>query len=186
MDMIEIHVPELAERFATNSRDLSLLVVLLRNMVDEFVPIVSFREIVETFLRLTAKNTVRLEILRSLRCLPAIRSHLPGNDGVCSYYQLPASLEKEFELSIQTVGAAQFLAMEPEKTQAILRTVRSRFAAASNAALVVSNPVIRRFVRKLVELEFPYLFVLSREELLPGSDGRIIGEIDDLSRTSTA
>ena len=41
---------------------------------------------------------------------------------------------------------------------------QSRHAA---AAVVVANARIRRFARKLIELEFPSMFVLSEEELLP-------------------
>jgi type III secretory pathway component EscV len=43
---------------------------------------------------------------------------------------------------------------------------------------VVRNAAIRRFARRLVELEFPGVMVLSQEELLPGI-GAIVHDAAD-------
>jgi flagellar biosynthesis component FlhA len=43
--------------------------------------------------------------------------------------------------------------------------------------LVVDTGRIRPFLRKLVELEFPRLYVLARLELLDGSAARVVGQV---------
>jgi type III secretory pathway component EscV len=155
------------------------LVTVLRNLIDEFVPLMPFRGIVETFSRLRAGGAARLEILRAVRCLHEVRPRLPGNNDSHSFYQLASALEEKFAHSIQILDSLPYLAMDPEITQRILKTIRDIVASHIQAvALVVENPAIRRFVRKLVELEFSYLFVLSAEELLPGLEAKIIGEIE--------
>ena len=58
--------------------------------------------------------------------------------------------------------------IQPEPPQRVLALVRRAAAVhPDSAAVVVANARIRRFARKLIELEFPSMFVLSEEELLP-------------------
>ena len=179
MEMLETSFPEAARTLRDNRHELSALVIVLRNLVEEFVPLFPLRGIVETFSRLRASGTARLEILRAIRCLPEVRPRLIGNNDTTSFYRLAPALEEAFADSIQIVDSLPCLAMNPETTQRILRTIRDMAARHTHSvALLVGNPSIRRFVRKLVELEFPHLFVLSGEELLPGLEAGIIGEIE--------
>jgi type III secretory pathway component EscV len=45
-------------------------------------------------------------------------------------------------------------------------------------AIVVVRPTIRRYVRKLVELEFPALSVIAEDELLGDWQTRVVAEIE--------
>jgi type III secretory pathway component EscV len=64
--------------------------------------------------------------------------------------------------------------MDPDSTQRVLATVRRSVEARPDiVSLVVTKPGIRRFARKLIELEFPFLPVLSYDEMLPGRTGSI-------------
>jgi tetratricopeptide (TPR) repeat protein len=179
MELLDTSLPEAARTMRNNRHELSALVVVLRNLVEEFVPLFPLRGIVETFSRLRASGSARLEILRAVRSLPEIRPRLIGNNDSTSFYRLAPALEEEFARSIQIIDSIPYLAMDPETTQRILKTIRDMVRRHTHSvALLVGNPSIRRFVRRLVELEFPHLFVLSGEELLPGLEARIIGEIE--------
>ena len=92
-----------------------------------------------------------------------------------------AGFEEKINGSIQVVDSESYLALEPEDTQRCLKLVREKINSRPDlkpVALLVENGAIRRFVRRLVELEFPYLFVLSREELLSVVEDRVAGEIE--------
>ena len=179
MELLEASWPEAAREMRNNRHELSVLVIVLRNLVEEFVPLLPLRGIVETFCRLRASGSARLEILRAVRRLPEVRPRLIGNNDSTSFYRLAPALEEEFARSIQIIDSIPSLVMNPETSGRILRTIRDMATRHTHSvALVVGNPSIRRFVRKLVELEFPHLFVLSGEELLPGLEAGIVGEIE--------
>jgi len=170
-----------ARRMRENPVDLSILVAVLKNLLEEFAPIIPFGDIIETFIQLRAQGAERLDLLRAVRRLPEVRPGLPGNHEAGYLYSLGARFEEKIAGSIRVVGLESFLAMEPEETQRALSLIRemiNRRPDVKNVALLTSNPTIRRFVRRLVELEFPYFFVLSREELLPGLEARIVDEIE--------
>jgi type III secretion protein V len=74
------------------------------------------------------------------------------------------------------------LALEPEPTQEALTAVRNEVA---NLPPTAQNPVIfcedwrvRPFVRKLVELEFPHLQVVSRRESTDADARPVIATIE--------
>jgi type III secretion protein V len=82
--------------------------------------------------------------------------------------------------AIQHTQSGSYLALEPEVTQEILSSVR---AEVGNLPPTAQNPVIlttmeiRRYFRKLVELEFPHLAVLSYQELSPDMNIQPIARI---------
>jgi type III secretory pathway component EscV len=181
MDMLEGSLPDAHRQMRDNPVELSILVAVLKNLVEEFAPIIHFRAIIDTFRRLRAQGAERLDILRAIRLLPEIRPDLPGNDCPCYFYSLGARFEEKINGSIQVIDSESYLALEPEDTQRCLKLVREKINSRPDLkpmVLLVENGAIRRFVRRLVELEFPYLFVLSREELLSGVEDRIAGEIE--------
>jgi type III secretory pathway component EscV len=88
---------------------------------------------------------------------------------VTSYFCLPDATEHEIARSISLVDGVPFLSMGPEAVQRTLALVRGWVQSQQGATtLVVNNAAIRRYTRRLVELEFPGLMVLARDELLPG------------------
>jgi type III secretion protein V len=181
MDMLESSLPDMHKQMRDNPVELSILVAVLKNVVEEFTPIIPFRVIIDTFRRLRAQGAERLDILRAIRLLPEIRPQLPGNDCPAYFYSLGARFEEKIAGAIQVVDSESYLALEPEDTKRCLKLVREKILCnpdLKSVTLLVENGAIRRFVRRLVELEFPYLFVLSREELLSGLEARVAGEIE--------
>lgn len=181
MDMLESSLPDMRKQMRDNPVELSILVAVLKNLVEEFTPIIPFRVIVDTFQRLRAQGAERLDILRAIRLLPEIRPQLPGNDRPSYFYSLGARFEEKIAGEIKVVDSESYLALEPEDTQRCLNLVREKISCnpdLKSVTLLVENGAIRRFVRRLVELEFPYLFVLSREELLSELEARVAGEIE--------
>ena len=85
-------------------------------------------------------------------------------------YLLDPQIEETVRSSIQHTQSGSYLALEPEITQEILTSVRNEVG---NLPPTAQNPVIlttmevRRYVRRLLEVEFPDLPVLSYSDLLP-------------------
>ena len=95
-------------------------------------------------------------------------------------YLLDPQIEETVRGSIQHTQSGSYLALEPEITQEILTSVRNEVG---NLPPPAQNPVIlttmeiRRYFRKLVELEFPHLAVLSYQELSPDMNIQPIARI---------
>jgi type III secretory pathway component EscV len=177
--MVKREMPERGAALMEDSSALSGLVQVLRNLVEEKVPVLAIRSIVEVFLELHPHGTPRIDILRAVRLLPDVRCGLPGNGQPTSYFCLPDSTEAEIARSIAVVDGVPFVSMDPEAIQRALTLVRGWVQSQVEATtLVVRNAAIRRFARRLVELEFPGVMVLSQEELLPGI-GAIVHDAAD-------
>jgi tetratricopeptide (TPR) repeat protein len=174
LDIVERIAPGRAATFGNHPEALSRFVLLLRNLLDEGVPLLAFDDILETFFDLHYTAAPRLAVLRALRLLPKVRAQLPGNvrDGCC--LRLPEDVEREISCAVRDDDSGAFLSLPPERTRRVLAMVRrSLEARADCTAVVVTTPAIRRYVKKLIALEFPGLPVLSSEELLPEKTGSI-------------
>ena len=84
------------------------------------------------------------------------------------------ALSDEFEsvvgLSVREREGKRFLAIAPAVAQNLLSELRARLGGVEqeDAALVVRQPGLRPFMRRLFESEFPWLPVLAEHELAPG------------------
>ena len=179
-DAVRASLPDTADRIRAQPVELSVLVGVLKTLLDESVPIVAFKQIVQAFAEARKKGASRLAIVQAIRCIPEVRTDLPGNNSNCSFYRVGLRLQETISSAITTVNGFSYLALEPKVTQRILQAVRKRIHSGlqENVALLVDNPSVRRFMKKVVELEFPYLPVLSTQELLEGLDRNIIDAMD--------
>jgi len=67
-------------------------------------------------------------------------------------------------------AAGPYLQLSPQLTEDLIVAVRESVAAIGpRAPLVVVDVAIRAFLRRLVELEFASLHVLSRQDIEPGT-----------------
>lgn len=177
-DLLEKHCADRLDSIAQTPGGLSVLTRIVRALLAEQVPITAFVRICERFLEPSDNKNRLFEIVEALRSLPEIRGTLPGNNKGIDLFTLSKDFEKSIKDAISRQDAIPVLAMEPEPCQAALAAVREALEGRKHTALLVEDCSIRPFVRELVELEFPGLFVLSRLELLPELTGQVIGEID--------
>jgi type III secretion protein V len=91
--------------------------------------------------------------------------------GTLVVYLLDPHIEETVRGSIKHTPAGSHLSLEPEVAQDILFAVRQEVGqlppTAQQPPVILTAMDIRRFVRKLVEHEFPALAVLSYQELSP-------------------
>jgi type III secretion protein V len=108
-----------------------------------------------------------------------VRSHLrramtwrlTQGAGSLDVYLLDPTIEETVRGAIQRTPSGSFLALSPAAARDIVQALRRALAAHAppqGAPLVLlTQPDIRRFVRKLTETELPGLVVVSFAELLP-------------------
>jgi type III secretion protein V len=95
-------------------------------------------------------------------------------------YLLDPDIEDVIRGAIRRNSNGSFLSLDPIIAQDILETIRREIAHQPPTAqqpVIITDMELRRFVRKMIEIEFPNLAVLSFQELTPELNIQPIGKI---------
>jgi type III secretion protein V len=101
---------------------------------------------------------------------------LTGGRRELSVCLLDASIEEAVRHAITKTASGSFLALAPAAGRDVVGAIRRALsegqsspssAGASAASIILTQPDIRRFVRKLIEVDLPDATVVSFAELLP-------------------
>jgi tetratricopeptide (TPR) repeat protein len=152
---------------ADSTENLDLLTDTLQALIAEQVPITAIDQLCRLFIDKRGRLSAEA-LIEDMRMLPEVRGKLPGNSRTRKLFSVAADIAKVLKDSVVATGPVHVLAMTPEACQECLAAVRNQVANAPDATLVVEEPDLRIHLRKLVELEFPQLSVLSTRELLDG------------------
>lgn len=191
MTMLKNYCPDIYEQMIENSKRLSSLVSILRGLLSEGVPITPFEKIVEKFNQSYQDDKTLLTTIEEIRSLPEIRNRLPGNNAAYSFYQLGQNFEETVRESISGDGHESILTIKPDRYRELISAVQEKINLQFPLALITSQMTVRPLINQLLEpfreegenrkstqSDWPLLPILSREQLRPGLEGRIIGEID--------
>lgn len=91
-----------------------------------------------------------------------------GGQNILAVYLLDSGIEEIIRKSIRQTSAGSYLALEPDTAQQIVGAVKKAvgdISEKSNRPVLLTSMDIRRYVRKLIELELYDLPVLSHQEL---------------------
>lgn len=93
-----------------------------------------------------------------------------GSQNTLAVYLLDPDIEELVKNSIRRTEKGNYLALEPEITQELVEAVGKEIAShpfppGARPPVILTTAEIRRYFRKIVELEFPQLSVLSYQEL---------------------
>ncbi|MDR1435142.1 MAG: type III secretion system export apparatus subunit SctV [Puniceicoccales bacterium] len=91
-----------------------------------------------------------------------------GGQNILAVYLLDPGTEDVIRKSIRQTSAGSYLALEPNTAKKIVSSVKEEvgdFAQETNRPVLLTSMDIRRYVRKLIELELYELPVLSHQEL---------------------
>jgi hypothetical protein len=176
-----VRLTGVGERVRSAPGGLARLTGVLRALVAEEVSISVFRPICEEYLRLNAEECPPLELVENLRVSEAIRPHLRKNESGVPLYELDKKFLDQMSIGVNQSGGGRVLALEPSPCQEMLKAVRDEVSSlpptARNPVVVVDDWKLRPFVRLLVELEFPHLWVLARRELINPEASPILAHI---------
>ena len=172
LEQLEQAFPALVKEVVPKAVSPFQLTDILRRLVEEEISIRDLRNILQALAEWgpVENDTVMLtEYVRA--ALKRYISHkYTRGQSTLIVYLLDPQIEETVRSSVQHTSSGSYLALEPEITQEVLAAVRNEVGNLPPSAqqpVVLTTMEIRRYFRKLVELEFPHLAVLSYQELSP-------------------
>lgn len=172
---------QLSPQHLTQISDLSggipRFVLALKELADEKVSIKELEDIHDCYVECTRQNKPLYEINHELRKVSSVRSgiwinqlHRLNQWKEQSVYAISEEIQDILLDGLIMKGDTLLLALEPVDTQELLAAVRdevSHFPAERPyPTIIVNDWKIRRPLRKLVELEFPNVHVMTEDEVL--------------------
>jgi type III secretion protein V len=181
LEFIEKSFPDLIKE-VTRLVPLQKLTEIFKRLVQEQISIKDLRTILEALAEWaqTEKDTVLLtEYVRSSLKRYISYKYSQGQS-ILSVYLLDPEIEDMVRGAIKQTSAGSYLALDPDSVQLILHSMRSTIAptpVGGQPPVLLTAMDVRRFVRKLIEGEFPDLSVLSYQEIVPEIRVQPLGRI---------
>ena len=171
LEFVEKSFPDLVKE-VTRLVPLQKLTEILRRLIQEQISIKDLRTVLEALSEWgqTEKDTVLLtEYVRSsLKRYISYKYSL--GQSLLSVYLLDPEIEDMVRGAIKQTSAGSYLALDPDSVQLILHSMRNTIQptpAGGQPPVLLTAIDVRRFVRKLIEGEFPELSVVSYQEIVP-------------------
>ncbi len=157
----------------TESLSLGIIQKVLQNLVREKISIRDLLTISETladYAGMTKDPDILTEYVRQ-KLGRAIVKPLLTPDGMLPVITIDPAIEETVRNSVQQTEHGSFLALDPAQAQRIVKSVQSAVEEATAkgyAPVLLTNPAVRRHIRKLMERFMPDINVLSHAEI-PGN-----------------
>lgn len=171
LEFMEKSFPDLVKE-VTRLVPLQKLTEIFKRLVQEQISIKDLRTILESLSEWaqTEKDTVLLtEYVRSsLKRYISYKYSL--GQSVLSVYVLDPEIEDMVRSAIKQTSAGSYLALDPDSVHLILQAMRRTITptpVGGQPPVLLTAIDVRRFVRKLIEGEYPDLAVLSYQEVVP-------------------
>lgn len=171
MNQMEKNFAELV-REATRALPIITITDVLKRLVGEGISIRDMRTILEALVEWGQRE--KDPILLSEHVRGALSRYITykysGGQNVIPAYLLGKEVEDEVRGAVRQTSAASYLALSPEFHRRLMEALKASIGDLNGHALtpVLLAPMdIRRFMRKIVERDFPELAILSFQELAP-------------------
>jgi type III secretion protein V len=183
LDELELLAPATVRNVVPKPVSLTLLVDVLRRLVEERVSVRDLRAILEALATAAVLEKDPLNLAEYLRAQlrRSITFRLTHGEGHLGIHLLDPAIEDAVRRSVTRTPNGAFLTLAPAASRDVIAAVKravseSSAEARGQAPVLLTQPDIRRFVRKLVESEIPELTVVSFAELLPEVSLRPLGK----------
>ncbi len=174
LDELEQFAPATVRNVVPKPVGLVLLTEVLRRLVEERVSVRDLRAILEALSTLAATEKDPLSLTEYVRgqMRRAITFRLTAGQSRLDVVVLDPLIEDTVRRAITRTPAGAFLTLAPQAARDVIASIRRALASApagehGQRPVVLTQPDIRRFVRKLLEPELPDVWVASFAELLP-------------------
>ncbi len=182
LEFVEKSFPDLVKE-VTRLVPLQKLTEIFKRLVQEQVSIKDLRTILEALSEWaqTEKDTVLLtEYVRSSLKRYISYKYSQGQS-ILAVYLLDPEIEDMVRGAIKQTSAGSYLALDPDSVQLILHSMRTTIAPTpmgGQPPVLLTAIDVRRFVRKLIEGEFPDMSVLSYQEIVPEIRIQPLGRVE--------
>jgi type III secretion protein V len=178
LDKLEGLAPAVVRQVVPKPVTLQLLSDILRRLVEERVSIRDLRGILEALAIYAQQEKDPLQLAELVRSQlrRAITFRLTGGAEGLAVVLLDPIIEDTLRRAITRTAAGSFLTLAPAAARDVVSAVKRAWREADTKdAVLLTQPDIRRFVRKLVEIDLPEANVVSFAELLPEVNLRPVG-----------
>lgn len=182
LDFVSRGMPKLVEETIGKVITIHQFTDVLQRLVQEGISIRDTKSILDALSEWgrIEKDTVMLteHIRASMRRYISFR-YAMGSENLFVYL-LDPDIEDVIRGAIRRTSTGSFLSLDPTIAQDILEAIRREISYQPPNAqqpVLVTDMELRRFVRKMVEIEFPNLAILSFQELTPELNIQPIGRI---------
>jgi len=180
LDALERTHPALVREVVPKLISPVLLTDVLRRLVEEGISLRNLRDILGALAEWAPQERDAVALTEHVRVAlrRAITHRYAGDAGVLAAYLLDPMIEDAIRDGIQKTATGSYLALEPQISRDIIAAIgRAIGPEGANGAVLLTGVEIRRYVRRLVEIEHPGLAVLSFQELAPEAQIRPIARI---------
>jgi type III secretion protein V len=177
LDALEQFAPATVRNVVPKPVTLTLLTDVLRRLVEERVSIRDLRAILEALATVatTEKDPLNLTELVRAQLRRALTFRLTRGANHLGVVLIDPIIEDTVRRAVTRTPAGAFLTLAPAAARDVVASLRRAVTEASTAqgapsatgTVFLTQPDIRRFVRKLVESDLPDATVVSFAELLP-------------------
>ncbi|MFA5250229.1 MAG: type III secretion system export apparatus subunit SctV [Parachlamydiales bacterium] len=181
LEFVERSYPDLIKEI-TRLIPLQKLTEIFKRLVQEQISIKDLRTILEALSEWaqTEKDTVLLtEYIRSSLKRYISYKYSQGKTTL-AVYLLDPEIEDMVRAAIKQTSAGSYLALDPDSIQMIMRSMRSIITPTPEGGqkpVLLTAIDVRRFVKKLIENEYPEMPVISYQEVVPEIKIQPLGRI---------
>ncbi len=181
LDQLEQLAPATVRQVVPKPVPLPLLADILRRLVEESISVRDLRAILEALAAVAASEKDPLQLAEFVRSQlrRSITHGLTAGSRELEVLLLDRPIEETLRAAIQRTPAGSFLALSPAAGRDVVQALRGAWPSSNpGVPVLLTQPDIRRFVRKLLEVDFPELRVVSYAELLPEIAIRPLGRAE--------
>lgn len=164
--------PALVKELVPKVITLLQLAEIFQRLVQEEVAIRDLKNIFSTLAQWAEIERNTLVLTEHIRSgLKRYITHkYAGHSNSLAVYLLDPHIEDMIKDAVRTTEKGNYLALDPEITQELIESVGKEIAShpfppGAKPPVILTTAEVRRYFRKIIELEFPQLSVLSYQEL---------------------
>ena len=182
LDFASRGAPKLVEEVVPKVVTIHQMTDVLQRLVQEGISIRDVKSVLDALSewgRIEKDPVMLTEYVRS-SMKRYISFRYTGGRDTLFVYLLDPEIEDVIRGAIRRTSTGSFLSLDPHISHDILDAIRREIAnlpATAQKPVVITDMELRRFVRRMVELEFPTLSVLSYQELAPELNVQPVGRI---------
>jgi flagellar biosynthesis protein FlhA len=182
LDNLRKSCPKAVEELVPNLISLGIVQKVLQNLIRERISIRDLLTIVETladYAVLTKDPDLLTEYVRNKLSRSIISPYI-GEDGFLKLITMDPGVEDLLIHGIQKADHGSYLSIDPKIADSIIASIKQEAEKAMSKniqPILLTSPVVRRHLKKMVEYFVPSLMVLSQSELLSDIGFKSIGKV---------
>jgi flagellar biosynthesis protein FlhA len=182
LDNLRKSCPKAVEELVPNLLSLGIVQKVLQNLIRERISIRDLLTIVETladYAVLTKDPDLLTEYVRNKLSRSIISPYI-GEDGFLKLITMDPGVEDLLIHGIQKADHGSYLSIDPKIADSIIASIKQEAEKAMSKniqPILLTSPVVRRHLKKMVEYFVPSLMVLSQSELLSDIGFKSIGKV---------